>query len=317
MTRHAGLRSLLFFALGLAGLVALVVAVDARAIGRALYRLGFEPLPLLVVVSLSFYLLQGVRWHQLLRACGARLRIRDTVVINLAGQSTGLLPLGELTRVVLAAQGTGLTFGAVLATVTVQELLYTVALVAVAVPGALQHRAFGIPMLATLVVVAAILLLLSLPRLWRLMHGVLSRIPPMRRFLPQLDALQQATGMLMRRRDTAVWSVLSVAGALIAVTLFWLVVEALSPGTIGWQSAALVYTISHLAGAVSAIPGGIGAYEASVTGLLIGLGVDPSTATAAALLHRAADKGLSTLAGIAVLPATRTRVIAGLHPVQS
>jgi uncharacterized protein (TIRG00374 family) len=308
MLRPSGLRSALFLAAGVAGVAALVVAVDARATARALLRVGAGPLPLLIATSLAFYLVQGVRWHQLLRAAGARLRLRDTCVINLAGQATGLLPLGELTRVVLAVQATGLAFGAVLATITVQELIYTSTLVAVAVPGALQNRAFGIPMIATLLVVGAILLLLSQPRLWAWMRLLLGRIAPMRRILPQLDTLQQTTGILLRRRDTAVWSLLSFACAGLAVTLFWLVVQALAPGSVGWQTAALIYTISHLAGAVSAIPGGLGAYEASVTGLLIAAGVDPSSAAAAALLHRAADKGLSTVVGVAVLPATRIRV---------
>lgn len=316
MLRPSGLRSVIFLVLGLAGVAALVVAVDARATGRALLRVGAAPLPLLIAVSLGFYVLQGVRWHQLLRACGAGLRLRDSCVINMAGQATGLLPLGELTRVVLAVQATGLAFGAVLATITVQELLYTTGLVAVAVPGALQNRAFGIPMIATLVVVTAILLLLSQPRLWRVMRGLLARIAPLRRFLTQLDTLQQTTAGLMRRRDTVVWSLVSLACAAVAVTLFWLVVHALAPGVVAWQTAGLIYTISHLAGAVSAIPGGLGAYEASVTGLLIAAGVDPSSAAAAALLHRAADKGLSTVVGVAVLPATRTRVLQ-LAPARS
>jgi uncharacterized membrane protein YbhN (UPF0104 family) len=42
-------------------------------------------------------------------------------------------------------------------------------------------------------------------------------------------------------------------------------------------------------------------------GLLVAAGVDASTATAAALLHRAADKGVNTLVGVGALAFARRR----------
>jgi uncharacterized protein (TIRG00374 family) len=58
---------------------------------------------------------------------------------------------------------------------------------------------------------------------------------------------------------------------------------------------------------VSLIPGGIGAAEASVVGLLVVVGVDPATATAAALLQRVADKGFATLMGFIAYSIARRR----------
>lgn len=281
--------------------MALVVALDPRNVGRAVTHFSPHLIPAVLLLSVGYYLIQGLRWHYLLRAGGIELPLRRTLLLNLAGQSTGLLPLGELTRAVLVADEAGVPAGAVVGTITVQELLYTLVLVAAAVPAAIGHRAAASVIWVALTGTLAVLVLLTTPPLWRRMRWLVRRTPLLRRLSGQIEELQIEVDRLLRRRDTLVWSWLTVLGALDAVTLFWVVVEGVDPGAISWTDAALVYAVSHLAGALSAIPGGIGAYEASVVGLLIGAGVDPSTATAAALLHRAADKGLNTLVGVIAL----------------
>src|SRR6202022_5129960 len=94
---------------------------------------------------------------------------------------------------------------------------------------------------------------------------------------------------LLRRPDTYAWSIISVVGALVSITLFWLVVDSISPGVLSWRTAAFVYAVSHVVGAISLIPGGLGAYEASTVGLLVASGVAGGISAAAALPHRAAD----------------------------
>jgi uncharacterized protein (TIRG00374 family) len=92
----------------------------------------------------------------------------------------------------------------------------------------------------------------------------------------------------------------------VSVTLFWLVVCGLG-GDLSWPVTSFVLAASYVAGAVSLIPGGIGAAEASVVGLLVAVGVDPATAIAAALIQRIADKGFATLMGFIAYAIARRR----------
>lgn len=301
-------RGGLLLLVGGAGLVALVVAVNPRSVADAAARVGLVPLPLLAAISVSYYLLQGLRWHLLLGAAGIELPLRRTMLLSLAGQSAGLLPAGEVTRVALVADEAGSPFAAVLATVTVQELVYTLLLVALALPAAASHPGLAVALIVAEVGTGAVLLLLAIPWLWRPMRGLVARTPLLHRLGDGVDLLQTHADRLLRRPDTLAWSAIGLLQAALAVTLFWLVVHLLSPGTLGWSGAALAYALSHVAGALSAIPGGIGAYEASVTGLLAAAGVDTATAAAAAILHRAADKGLATLVGVVALAVSRRRV---------
>ena len=304
--RRPQLRAIVFTALGVGGLLALVLALDPVSMGRAFLHFDPRYIPAVVGLSVSYYLLQGVRWHFLLRAGGIDLPLRRTLLLNQAGQSTGLLPAGELTRAVLVADEAGVHPGAVVGTVTVQELLYTLVLIAIAIPAAVTHRAVAAIIWVALAGVVAVLVLLTTPALWRRMSWLVRRTPVLRRLADEIDSLQLEVSVLLRRRDTVVWTALTVLGALDAVTLFWVVVQGVDRGApVSWKDAALIYAVSHLAGALSAIPGGIGAYEASVVGLLVNAGVTASTSTAVALLHRAADKGLNTIVGVGCLALAR------------
>ncbi len=84
-------------------------------------RFQLTLVPALLVLYLGIYALQGLRWHFLLRDAGVHLRVQDTLLINAAGQTiTALVPLGDLTRAAFAAEASGVGFGTIAATVTVQ-----------------------------------------------------------------------------------------------------------------------------------------------------------------------------------------------------
>ena len=293
---------------GVAAVVALVVASNPGVLGRAISRFDLLLIPVILALSASFYVLQGLRWYFLLRDIGAGISVGDSILLNIAGQSTGMLPLGELTRAVFASEASGdVEFGEVVATVTVQELIFMLILILIAVPGVLSvHRALP-GLIVALCGIAFVMVLLLVPPCFHLVHRLVERTPVLRRFTGQVDHLRQDTVVLLHQPKTLGWSVLSVAGAGVGVTLFWLVVHGLSGTDLSWPMASFVLAASYVAGAVSLIPGGIGAAEASVVGLLVLAGGDPATATAAALLQRIGDKGFATLMGFVAYAIARRR----------
>jgi hypothetical protein len=120
---------------------------------------------MVAALSVSHYLLQGFRWQPLLRAVGAHIRLRDTLVLNFAGQAAGLLPAGELTRAVLVSEVAKLEVGKATATIAVREPIFTVLLIAAAVPGAFQRTIAAIGVSVALVVVLGVTAILTLHQL--------------------------------------------------------------------------------------------------------------------------------------------------------
>jgi glycosyltransferase 2 family protein len=289
-------------------LAALVLAVNPREFASSFARLDLRLVPVIIGLSVAFFVMQGLRWHILLAEVGARLRVRDSVLLNMAGQAiTAILPLGDLTRAVFASQASRTEFGKVAATVTVQELAYTLILVLSATPVLLELKLGLGAVLAVVAVIAGILVILTVPPVFCFVHGVLARAPFLRGFLRQIDELHNQTVVLLHRADTLIWTILDAARASLAITVLWLIVIALHPGTFGWWQAAFVLALSYVGGAISLIPGGAGANEASMVGLLVLLHVDPATAAAAALLQRLFMTGLATLLGWGAYMVARRR----------
>jgi len=291
------LQTALPYLIGLGVVVALVIAVNPQRFVEAASR--FNPIyaPIVAAFSFGYYLLQGVRWQPLLLAVGTKLRLRDTIVLNFAGQAAGLLPGGELTRAVLVSEVAHVKVGATIATITVQELIYTVLLIAAAVPGALHHTLAAVGVSIALAGVLAITGILTVQPVFEKVVALVRRLPVIHRFVPDLVDLQRDTVSLLRRWDTLSWSAVSALQAVGTITMFWLVIQAIDPGRVSWPNAAFAYTVASIAGALSLGPGGLGGFEAAGVGMLIVVGVPFQIAVAATVLQRAADKGLGTVYG--------------------
>jgi uncharacterized membrane protein YbhN (UPF0104 family) len=306
-------------ALGLAATVGLVMILDPAHVARALSRFRLALVPAILVLYLLIYLLQGWRWHHLLGEAGVKLRLSDSLLLNAAGQTiTALVPLGDLTRALFAAQAGKRDFGHVAATVTVQELTYTLMLLLFALPVLLALHLGVVFVVATGVSMIAIVVILTVSPVFCAVHSVVARIPLLNRLLPAIDELQHETADLLHRPDTLAWSVLDLARAGCSVAVFWLVVQGLAPGSVDWWKAGFILAVSSIGGAVSLIPGGVGANEASVAGLLLLFGVDGGAAGAAALVQRFLMTGVAlVLGGSAYVVARRRFALGGVFQITS
>lgn len=308
----AVVRRLLAGVIGLAAIAGVLLFLDPRHVGHALAGFRLALIAPIMLLSVLVYILQGVRWHYLLRDVGTHLTMRDTILVNLAGQTiTAIVPLGDLTRAAFASAAVGTDFGIVAATVTVQELSYTLFLILSALP-AILALGYGLAAVVPVAVgIAAIVVILTVSPVFCRVHDLLARIPVLNRLLPAIDELQEQTAALLHRPDALVLSILDAARVVVAVTAFWLIVLGLAPGHIGWWQAAFVLALATVGGAVSLIPGGVGANEASVAALLIFLGVDYGSAGAAAIIQRALVTGLSLSLGAGAYAAIHRRLHLG------
>ena len=284
-------------ALAAGALVALLFYADPHKIGAAFRHFNLAYLPIVVALGVGFYLVQGWRWWTLNRALRIRFPLRSTILLTEAGQSTALLPLGELTRALLLSKAANVSLGAVVATETVQELLFVFMLFVIALPDVVNLHFVAVAVIVPIIFVIAIVLILTREGLYARVRRVISRVPMLSRLRPTIDELHRDTRVLFRHPDTYRWLPLSIAQALMAVSLLWFVAEAVEPGKLPWVSAGFIYAVTQGAAWLSFSPGGLGAIEASTAGLLVATGFSFDVATAISILQRSADKGLNTVIG--------------------
>lgn len=287
----------------------LIVASNPSQVGTAIQHFHLSDLPVVLALSLGYYILQGVRWWALLRVVARPVPpLGETVLMTLTGQATALLPLGELTRAILLARVTRVAVGSAVAAVTVQELLYSGLLIAAALPGSSRYPFARAAVAAALGGTILVVVLLTVRPVYGRLRAGLARLPVLSRMLGSIDRLQADTVVLFEnwRSYASLW--ISAVQALMAVSLFYFVVDAIAPGRLDWVSAAFIYSISNVASAITLSPGSLGAFEATTAGLLVAAGGLPfGVATAAAVVYRLADKGVSAVVGVSLFAFVRRR----------
>lgn len=304
-------RRLVPAVVGVAALAALLFVIHPAQVLAAVRGFDLRYLVGAILLTALCCVVQGARWHFLLRAAGIRLRFHELVLISVSGQSvSAVLPLGDLTRALFASQATGASFGSAAATVTVQEMTFTTLLVLCAAPALLAVPSGWFLLAIVLGGIAATLALILLPTAYGWARRLLSRLPGVSRLVTQADDLRRETKTLLTRPVVAATAVIDLVRVLLISSAFLLVLRGLHLG-LSWPAALLAVAVAYVGGALSFLPGGIGANEASVVAVLIGLGVGAAPAAAAALIQRALLTGVPSLTGLMAYAAVHRRLHLG------
>jgi len=298
------LRRVLPALISLAILGLIVEYVQPSHLGSALSRFHLAYLPIVMALSLGYYLLKGYQWHLFLKPLKLDHGAVETILIYFAGQPTAILPLGELSRAFILRQHAKVNLGEVSATVVVQELLYPIGLIAAAVPGAGRFPGAQAAVVVALLGILAISTILLWPRAFNFVMRFAVRIPVIRHYSADLTSLHQDVIVIARSPSSLGPALLGPVAAVIAIAMFYFTVRSVGVN-LGVYQVAFVYAIAHLAGGISLLPGGVGAYEGSMTVLLVAFGVASPVAAAIAILNRAFDRVLVTIVGTVVYFAIR------------
>ena len=245
---------------------------------------------LLAVFVLS-YSARIARWALFTHTLGVQVPLWHNAVIYMAGFGMGLVlnKLGEAMRS-LYLQPYGLHPASGLSAFVVDRLLDVLVAGTFAVLGMVWWNA---PAEAAYAVTALGLLgMLTLRSRW--VHRWIGRIP-MGRLRRHQQRFMRGLSILLKTRTLA-WGTLLTA-------LVWCIqgsALAFSLNAMGspqpWLIAVGVYCVGLFASAAIPLPGGLGAAEAAITVVLIGLGVNPETALVAAIVSRAVPQwsGMAT-----------------------
>lgn len=300
--------------LGLAGVAALIVAVDpakvAGAIGQADPRLA----ALMIPVVLALYFCHSVAWWVALRGVGVPAGLLQAVRVTLISQAFDVVPGGDLWRVpiVRSDDERPVNRGTVAATVIFDDLVYFFVLTFAMVPLAVQVPFVRLPLAIALVPQLAIFCVL----LWQPAYSALAtrvaRLPLFTRFEPQLAVLGPSFQRLVRPSVIVPVAVIDAVCSMLAIALFGLALGAMHAAGVGVPAIAFTYATGQVLSGLTVLPQALGAYEAMMTGLMAVQGVAAATAAAAALLYRVVNDVLMALVGLAVALTSDRDALRGL-----
>jgi uncharacterized membrane protein YbhN (UPF0104 family) len=293
-------RALIGVVVGVLLYVGAVLYVDLGRVRAALHGYAWSAVALALVLSSVNYLLRFLKWELCLGWLGVRgdgpedaprLTRGRSLLIYLAGLSMSVTPgkIGEVLRSWLLHATDGVPFARTAPIVVADRLTDLVALVVLSLVGVSQFREYLPVVLVTLALVAAGVVVLGTPRLCRGLLAALARLPGLGRLAARAGALVDSSAALLRLRRLAVLSALSVVGWGLECVGYWLILEGLLGVEASLVTCTFLWSTTTLIGALSFLPGGLGATEGSLAVLVqrLVVGVAEPAALATTLLIRA------------------------------
>lgn len=293
-------RALVGAVLGALIYLVAVLYVDAQKTGEALAGFSWGAVAAALGLSSVNYLLRFWKWELCLGWLGVRapgpggaptLTRGRSLLIYVAGLSMSVTPgkIGEVLRSLLLKQTDGVPFTRTAPVVIADRLTDLVALVLLSLVGVLQFREYLPVVVVTMALVIAGVIVLGTPRLCHGLLRLLGRLPVIGGLAARAGHLVESSATLLRLRSLAILSLLSVIGWGLECVGYWLILRGFAGVSVSLELCTFLWATTTLIGALSFLPGGLGATEGSL-GILVSrlaIGVNQPIALASTLLIRA------------------------------
>lgn len=278
-------------AFGFVVLLVLVFLADLQQVSAQVFAFRWSLFPFVIALTLFNYTLRFFKWHFYLGQVGVRdIHLWDSARLFIAGFPLSVTPgkVGEALKGVWVNRLTGIQTARGIAVVLAERISDGLAMIALSCLG-LWMGLRPIPaqywpaIITVLALLSAIVAISQIRPLALRLLAFGERLPLINRSIHNLHEFYEGSFALFRPTSTLLAVALGIVSWFGEGLGFYLVLTGLGvePGLKVLSIAVFVLSFSTVIGAVSTLPGGLGAAEASIAGLLVLL-LDLGTGTAAA-----------------------------------
>jgi glycosyltransferase 2 family protein len=283
-------------------LLGLALYADAPSLIAALRGFDLRVLPVALALASLNYAVRFVRWHYYLRHSGLPVPARTSAGVFLAGLSMSITPgkLGELLKCFMLRDRVGSRIATTAPVVVAERYTDIVGVLALVGVGATRFEGGGPVLAAGGVLVLGTLLVFTLSDTFVDRIGARLSQRLLRGRVHEADWVSEsATGFrrLLRGVPLMLGSALGALAWFFECVAFLAVLRGFGEAGVTLLGATFTYATATLAGALSMLPGGLGATEASMAALLSGLGVTRDVSAGATLVIRACTLWWGVLVG--------------------
>ncbi|RMF49174.1 MAG: UPF0104 family protein [Anaerolineae bacterium] len=286
-------------------ILALTLLSDVRQVGAQVRAFRWAYLPIVLALTLFNYLLRGYKFHYYLKQIGAHLSPRESFRLFVAGFPLAVTPgkAGEALKGVWIEQQSGVPAARGVAVVVAERISDGLAVLLLSTLGVIAYPQYWPGFAFILSVLLGIILISQIRPLAEALLGFGERLPLVSRFVHHLREFYEGSFTLFKPQATLVAVSLGMVSWLGEGVGFFVVLHGLGLPADAHTLSIAVFTLafSTVIGAASALPGGLGAAEASISGMLILLlGIPQETAAAATLLIRFATLWFGVSLGLLI-----------------
>lgn len=299
-------RTLLVVAAGVLLYMVAVIYFGVDSIRSALVGYPWWVFVLALLLSMTNYVLRFLKWELAL----GWLRVRDeapnlslirSFTIYIAGLSMSVTPgkAGEVLRSALLKASDDVPFTRTAPVVIADRLTDLVALVMLSMVGLAQYPQVWPVVVVTMVLVVVGVFVLGSPKILHACLEFASRLPLVGKVAHKLEPLIESTAIVLRLRGLVLLSGLSIVGWGLECVGYWVIINGFVGVDASLIACTFLWAAGTLVGALSFLPGGLGATEGVllVASQQLLHGVTQPVAAAASLLARIATLWFAEILG--------------------
>jgi len=310
------LRGKLFISIAIAALIGVAFSLYANTtqLKDSLLLFPYEILPLILGFVFFNYVLRYVRWEYYLHVLNIKIPRGESFGIFMSSLAMAVTPgkMGEVLKSYFLKSLHGVQMSKSMPIVFAERVTDSVALLIIAFMGAyvIGYEKKIIIMLA-LFFAAGIAVIANRSASTKIIH-LLERIPFISKRIVLIENAYESSRAMLSGKHLLVSTILGFIGWFSECFGFFFVLEGLNVH-LRLLSADFIYTFSTLFGSLTFLPGGLGATETSLAGLLILAKIPKGAAVAAVFIIRAATLWFAVIIGAVVLSYMQKRYSVALN----
>ena len=285
-------------------ILALAFFGDIQNVKSTISSFKWRVFPLALLFTLFNYALRFVKWNFYIHNIhNCKINLLESLRIFVAGFPLAVTPgkVGEALKGIWLKQASGLPVAKGISIVVAERISDGLAVLILSTLGVIAYPKYWPAFLIVLFLLLIIIVISQIrpAALWIL--SILDKLPFINKISKSLLEFYEGSYMLFKPKATLLAVGLGTISWLGEGIGFYLILLGLglSPGYDLLGIAIFVLSFSTVVGAISALPGGLGAAEASIAGMLIlTVGLNNATATTATLLIRFATLWFGVILGL-------------------
>ncbi len=292
---------------GFVVVLSLTLLSDLKAVSRHIFEFRWALYPLVLGLTLFNYLLRGFKFHYYVRQVGAQsIPLKESFRIFVAGFPLAVTPgkvAEALKGVWIHHKAPEVSIARGVSVVLAERISDGLAVLLLSTLGVIAFPKYWPVFAAVLLILLGVIVISQIRVLSLAILNLIAKIPVVGRFSPSLYEFYEGSFALFKPIVTLVAVGLGLISWFAEGIGFYIILLGLgiSPSWEVFSITVFILAFSTVIGAVSALPGGLGAAEATLSGMLILLlGLDPGTAAAATLLIRFATLWFGVALGLIV-----------------
>jgi uncharacterized protein (TIRG00374 family) len=291
---------------GFVVLLILALVGDLGKVSDQVLNFRWTLFPLVIALTLFNYLLRFFKWHLYLRQVGSHgVSIPESARLFIAGFPLAITPgkIGEAFKGVWLNQADGTPVARGVSVVAAERISDGLAVLALSTVGVIAFSQYWPLFGIILALLLTVVVISQIRPLALFLINITESIPLINRLTQSTREFYEGSFLLFRPRillAAVAIGIISWLGEGIGMYVI-LVGLGVPPGMGVFSIAVFVLSFSIVIGAASALPGGLGASEASIAGMLILLlGLSADVSAAATLLIRLATLWFGVALGLII-----------------